>query len=181
VRLVDLRGRAGRIMAYLGVYPRAYRRVRACVFRRMPTQGGCPDHGVPRRSSPCLPRGERLRGLRPRGHAIAANVGLEPHRHPGGCIRQTGSLPDDTVTLMNPWRSCPPLTSEGMFVLASCVASASHRTVWVAGAVPICKYPGLGRFCPCFGGFCPCFGGFCPCFGGFCPCFGRFWQAYPRF
>ena len=36
----QVRGRAGRIMARGATYPRAYRRVRACVFRRMPTQGG---------------------------------------------------------------------------------------------------------------------------------------------
>ena len=34
-------------MARGATYPRAYRRVRACVFRRMPTRGGAPIMAYP--------------------------------------------------------------------------------------------------------------------------------------
>jgi len=47
-------------MARGATYPRAYRRVRACVFRRMPTQGGTSHHGLPRRSPTRLPWRVRL-------------------------------------------------------------------------------------------------------------------------
>ncbi len=44
---VPLDGGAGRLMARGATYPRAYRRVRACVFRRMPTRGGTPIMAYP--------------------------------------------------------------------------------------------------------------------------------------
>lgn len=63
-----------------------------------------------------------------------------------------GVIAEDTVTVMNPWRSCPPLPSEGMVVHASCIALASHRTVLVLGVIVICKCPSLDGVFRSFGG-----------------------------
>ena len=133
----------GRIMAVLGVHPRAYR-----------------------------------------GHAISASVGMGPHRHLRGCVRQTGSLPEDVVTVMNPWRSCPPLTSGGMVVHALCVVSASHRMVWATGVFLSGSTPFWAGFAPDLAGFALALVSFAPDLVSFAPDlvgFGRHIRGFDVF